>query len=254
MERFGMRAHVSIYPGGGLFPGTAPSLLAEIGRRCATVFTSAPEVMDAVPGTVPTEVPVPGAYYTCRQHHDAEQVRLVFVGDDRPRKGLVTLLDAMARLGPGFRLDVVGPHERHADRLATAGARCHGWLSPKRLREVLWECDVVVSPATRDLPEDGYGDTGVVDGFPTTAARVAMLAGCCLVGSNPLSDHTLLRPGQEYVEVPERDPAALVDALESLSADSERRRSIAARGARVVRERCDAAVVVAAKLAAMGLG
>jgi len=124
------------------------------------------------------------------------------VADDRPRKGLAVLLDAMPLLGRGFQLEVVGPHHWYAERLAAAGARTHEWLSPERLREVVSGCDVIVAPATRDLPEDGYGDTGLIDGFPTTAARVAMLTGCCLIGSNPLSDHSLLRPGRSTSRCP----------------------------------------------------
>ena len=114
-----------------------------------------------------------------------DDLRLVFVGDDRPRKGLTTLLDAMPDLGPGFALDVVGPHDRHRARLTALGAVSPRVAGPGELRQVLWRADVVVAPATSDRPEDGYGDTGMVDGFPTTEARVAMLSGCCLVGSNP---------------------------------------------------------------------
>ena len=54
------------------------------------------------------------------------------------------------------------------------------------------------------------------------------------------------------MEVPERDPAALAEALVALL-DEPRPHPIAAAGAARVRERCDAGVVAAAKLAAMGL-
>jgi glycosyltransferase involved in cell wall biosynthesis len=217
------------------------------------VFTTVPRVTEIVANAVPTAVPVPASFYSYRARKDAQVLRLVFVGDDRPRKGLLTLLEALPLLGVGFRLDVVGPHERHAARLLAVAADAHGWLPPTRLREVLWSSDVIVAPGSRDLPEDGYGDAGMVDGFPTTAARVAMLTGCCLVGSNPLQDHSMLEPGVDYVEVPERDPAALAEALRMLFSEPERRRKIAACGAHIVRMTCDVSAVVGAKLARMGL-
>jgi len=255
LERWDIRAHATLYRGGGLFPDTTPDVLLALGRRCTTVFTSVPEVVGVLPDAVATVVPVPGDFYAWKARPDdgPDDLRLVFVGDDRPRKGLMTLLDAMADLGPGFSLDVVGPHERHGARLAALGAVAHGWLVPAELREVLWGADVVVAPATSDRPEDGYGDTGMVDGFPTTAARVAMLSGCCLVGSNPTGEQSPIRPDEHYVAVPERDTEALVDALRWLQGHPDERRAIARRGADAVRGWCDVAPVVAAKLTRMGL-
>ena len=255
LDRWNIRSHVTLYPGGGLFPHTDPAVLVELGRSCASVFTSVPAVKAAIPEAMDTVVPVPGDFYCWRDRPAGESLRLVFVGDDRPRKGMSTLIDALADLGTGFRLDVVGPQDRHATRLAGFGARCHGWLEPDQLREVLWASDVVVSPATWDRPEDGVDiETGMVDGFPTTAARDAMLSGCCLVGSNPLADYSLLSPGRDYIDVAERQPGALVDALWALRRDPARRQRIAASGARVLRDRCDVSVVVGAKLDRMGLG
>jgi len=254
LDRWGMRAHVTLYPGGGLLPDTDPSVIAAIRRRSATVFTSIPELLGAGVNIVPAAVPVPADFYQLHERRVPRSagLRIVFVGDDRPRKGLLVLLDAMSELDGGFELDVIGPHERHADRLSAVSARCHGWLPPAKLREVLWQCDVVVSPATRDLTSDGYGDTGMIDGFPTTAARVAMLAGCCLIASNPLSDNSMLQRGEDYVWVPERDPTALAKALQVARENADAHRRIAARGASTIRRRCDVKVVVESKLAQMG--
>jgi glycosyltransferase involved in cell wall biosynthesis len=253
MTRWGMRAHVTIYPGGGLFPDTPKSAVEEIARRSATIFTTVDEVAEVVPNAIRTTVPVPGDFYGFRSRRLTRRPRLVFVGDDRPRKGLGTLLDAMELAGCDYELDVVGPHERHLDRLVRLGARLHGWLEPEELRKVLWECDVVVAPATVDRPEDGYGDTGVIDGFPTTAARVAMLTGCCLVGSNPSADTSLLQPGLHYLEFPERDPAGLAHVLQQLATDDDLRARIATAGAEMLRSQCDVGRVVVAKLEHMGL-
>jgi glycosyltransferase involved in cell wall biosynthesis len=253
MTRWKMRGHITIYPGGGLFPDTPQSAVKEVARRSATVFTSVAEVMKIVPDAVPTTVPIPSNFYEFRSRRLARKPRLVFVGDDRPRKGLVTLLEAMELVGPGYELDVVGPHERHLARLESLGARLHGWLEPEQLRQVLWECDIIVAPASGDRPEDGYGDTGIIDGFPTTAARLGMLTGCCLVGSNPSADGSLLEPGLHYLEFPERDPVGLARALQQVSADDALRDRIAMAGAERLRSRCDVGHVIASKLEQMGL-
>jgi glycosyltransferase involved in cell wall biosynthesis len=137
--------------------------------------------------------------------------------------------------------------------MAALGVTRHGWLSPEELRDVVSAADVVVSPATHDLPTDGYGDTGLADGFPTVATAVAMLTGCAMVGSNPIGDHFLLRRGDDYVEVPERDPAALAAAIENLRADTDDLARLARTGAATLRERADAVVIARSKLAHMGL-
>jgi glycosyltransferase involved in cell wall biosynthesis len=253
LDRWGIRPHVTLYPGGGQFPNTDRRVFTELAQRCATVFTTVPEVFDAIPDAVRTEVPVPSAYYAWQERPPRDELHVLFVGDDRPRKGLAVLLDAIPLLGPGFRIEIVGPHDRYAERIRQLGARWHGWLPPEELRHVVGDADVIASPATYDRAEDGYGDVGLADGFPTTAARVAMLSGCCLVGSNPLGEDRLLRTGRDYVEVPERDPVALAGALRELRLDPARRRRIAACGAEALRRRSDVSVVVADKLKRMGL-
>jgi glycosyltransferase involved in cell wall biosynthesis len=253
-ERFKMSVHVTIYPGGGWNPAVDCDLLRQLAGRCSTVFTSVSSLRDLLPNARATEVPVPTDFYGWHERNSEQRpLRLGFVGDDQPRKGLATLLDAYEQLGGGFELVVVGPHERYADRLRTIGAQIHGWLRPDRLRDVLQEVDCVVAPATVGRIEDGYGDVGFADGFPTTAVRVAMLSGCCLIGSNPLADHSLLEPGVHYLEFRERDAGSLAQVLRSLLDQPERRRQVAARGARRIRERCDVRTIVADKLHVMGL-
>ena len=182
----------------------------------------------------------------------------MFAGDDRPRKGLRTLLEAYERIGRGphadrFHLDVAGPAERHLQGRANARLTAHGWLQPDALAELFRQCDVIVAPATADRPEDGEGDTGMVDGFPATSVRSAMATGCLLVGSNPDGDARLLTAGRDYVAVAERDPEALEAALVDLLDERPAWDAIARRGAERVRERCDARAVVDRKLRAMGL-
>lgn len=252
LRRHGMRLHATVYPGGGLTPDSDPRVLRELAARARTVFITERWLRRHIPSAVDTEVPVDTTVYPLVARDSSARLRLVFAGDDRPRKGLVTLLDAFERLGDGFSLDIVGPHERHCSRLDSR-VTSHGWLDPHDLRAVYDRCDVFVSPATADTAQDGYGDLGVVDGFPTTAARAAMLTGACLVASNPAADHALVSPGEHYVEFPERDGAALARTLQELRRDPARVRAVAARGAARMRERVAVTAVVGAKLRGMGL-
>jgi glycosyltransferase involved in cell wall biosynthesis len=256
LERFGIRVHVTVYPGGGWTPNVNPEVVREVGRRCATVFSNIPGIDELLPDVVRVTAPLPCDFYRWRERGNRdrrEPLRLVFAGDDQPRKGLATLLAACEMLGPKYPLTVVGPHDRFAGRMAALGATRHGWLSPEGLRDLVSTADVVVSPATHDLPTDGYGDTGLADGFPTVATAVAMLTGCAMVGSNPIGDHFLLRRGHDYIEVPERDPAALAVAIENLHADRDHLARLARTGAATLRERADAVAVASSKLAHMGL-
>ena len=148
-------------------------------------------MLDVLPGAISCPVPLdvdllrPGAAPARRRGSGS-----CSPADDRPRKGLRTLLDAYERIGRGphadrFHLDLAGPAERHVQGLANGRLTLHGWLQPDALAELFRRCDVVVAPATADRPEDGEGDTGMVDGFPSTSVRSAMATGCLLVGSNP---------------------------------------------------------------------
>ena len=118
----------------------------------------------------------------------------------------------------------------------------HGWLQPDELRAVYERCHVFASPVTRDDVDAGEGE-GMVDGFPTTAATDAMATGAVLVSSNPRHEHRVFEPGRHYVEVPERDPGALVAALLSLADDRDALAALADRGAGRVRERMSARAI-----------
>ena len=254
LARWGMRTHVTVYPGGGYLPGTSERVVQELGARVTTIFTSVPEVKTSWPGAVDTRVPVSTTFYRPGRAQDDDRLRLAFVGDDKPRKGLADLLAALRGVDGDWTLDVVGPHARHAEALAHFGKRVavHGWLDPSSLQPVLQRCNVVIAPATRDLQEDGYGDVGMVDGFPTTASLIAMLSGCCLVGCNPNSLASPLRDG-DWIPVPERDSSALSGALRALAADPGRRRRTAERGRATVVAAYDVTTVVGDKLRRMAL-
>ncbi len=249
-DALGIRTHVMLYPGGGLLPSTSPDLLRAIAQRVDTVFTNVDEVEDVLPAARHVPTLTATNFYTPRPRTEGRALRIVFVGDDRRRKGLDTVIGAFNSLRDGFHLDIVGPHGHRVGGLTNPSYRLHGWLEPEALRAVYSESDVLVSPATVER-EDPIC-LGMIDGFPTTAAAEAMATGCALVASNPRRDHRLLEPGLDYVEVPPEDPAALADALRRFDRDRGHLRAIAAAGCNAVHSR-PIAQVVHEKLRAMGI-
>ena len=177
----------------------------------------------------------------------------MFAADDKPRKGLDTALAALAMLGSAVHMDIVGPHEKRRASLP-ANTTLHGWLQPEALREVYWNADVFVSPVRAEAQDAPPGERGVVDGFPTTAASEAVISGLALISSNPRGEDWLLRAGDHYREVPVANAPALAEAIAELAADPAERSRLARDGAARLREIGDVRSVVAAKLAAMGLG
>jgi glycosyltransferase involved in cell wall biosynthesis len=226
--------------------------LRAVDERADTVFTNVAEVTDALPSATFSHAVTATDFYGERLRPERDELRLVFAADDRPRKGLPTLIDAFNQLGEGFHLDLVGPHRRHLSTIANPHFEWHGWLSPEELREVYWNADVFVSPATLDVGNDENAEPGTVDGFPSSTAVDAMATGMCLVTSNPRREHRVVRPGEHYIEVPDRDPDALAGALRELRADPTLRRRVAVSGMRRIREVMAVDRGVSAKLEAMG--
>jgi glycosyltransferase involved in cell wall biosynthesis len=249
-DSLGLNVHVQLYPGGGLAPTTQPAILEAVAERCATVFTNVEEVERAIPRATFVPMLVGAEAYPFRERDARDDLRIVFVGDDKSRKGLATLIDAFNQLPAGFRLDIVGPNERHLPGLSNPDYRAHGWLGADDLRRLYAQCDVFVSPSTVETEHEL--ELGVIDGFPTTAAAEAVASGCALVASNPRREFRGLRPGSDYVDVPERDPTAVADALIDLRRDRRRLAGLAAHGAARVRAFATE-VVVPQKLTTMGL-
>jgi glycosyltransferase involved in cell wall biosynthesis len=248
-----MRLHATLYPGGGLLPDTPPDLLRALSDRLATVFTNVDEVRDVLPQAHFGARIVATRLYSPVNRPERDELRLVFAADDRPRKGLATLIEAFNSLGEGFHLDLVGPHRRHLDSFTNPRFTAHGWASPQELREIYQGADAFVSPVTRDTFGGEGSEPGTVDGFPTSTAIDAMSTGALLVSSNPRGDRTVVLPGEHYVEIPERDPNALAETLRTLRADPEWRRRVADAGMRRIHEEMSVERGVAEKLAAMGL-
>jgi glycosyltransferase involved in cell wall biosynthesis len=248
-----IRFHTTLYPGGGLVSGTDPELLRAVAARAATVFTNTQEAIEAIPDAIRVEAPMAVDFYEFRPRPRRRPFQIVFAADHRPRKGLDTMLQALAKLDDRFHLHVVGPHEQFVRGFPPERLTFHGFLKPSALREVYWQSDVFVSPVRPEGLDGIPGEVGLVDGFPTTTASEALASGCALVSSNPRAEHWIVEPDVHYLEFPVRDADALAATLQRLEADRDLRDALAERGAARVRERGNVRRVVDVKLAAMGL-
>jgi glycosyltransferase involved in cell wall biosynthesis len=160
----------------------------------------------------------------------ASSLRLLLVGHWTPRKGILDALAAVARLGPGVTLDLVGDQNRDPRYAARVWAtlqkstladrvRVHGRVSADRLAALYTSADALILPSSHE----GYGMVlaeALVAGLPVVATRV---------GAVP----EVVRDGLEAVLVPPGDVGALARAIDGLAADPAKRE----RRARFARER-----------------
>ena len=169
----------------------------------------------------------PGDRFPCRL--SSEQVarrarqggplRILFVGNLLPRKGLHTLLAAAARLPRhSFRLDVVGSHEfdrayarkarQQAAALGEASAvRFHGVLENENLQERLQDADILAVPSS-------YEGFGIV--YPE-----GMAFGLPAIGTTGGAAGEVIRHGENGYLIAPGDTAALHAHLSALQADRD---------------------------------
>lgn len=163
-----------------------------------------------------------------------QPLRLLAVCRLDPKKGLEHLLEAVLRLharGLPLRLHLAGEADRaqpearayeaalrvQAAPLEAAGVlRFLGRCDSHQVRAELQAAEVFVAP----FVELANGDK---DGIPT-AVLEAMAAGCAIVATDAGSIPEIVADGCEGLLVPQRDPAALADALAALAADPARAR------------------------------
>jgi glycosyltransferase involved in cell wall biosynthesis len=170
------------------------------------------------------------------RHAQGEPVTILCVCRLVEKKGVDTLLDALARLSGPWKFVHVGggPLEsalqRRAETLGIAGRIA--WKGPLTQEQVLEEYRaadlfVLASRVARD------GDR---DGLPNVLAE-AQSQGLACVATRVSAIPELLRDGVSGILVAENDAPALAGALESLIAQPARRRAMGAAGpARVLAE------------------
>jgi glycosyltransferase involved in cell wall biosynthesis len=143
------------------------------------------------------------------------------------KKGFEYLLDAMAQMpaSPAIVLALAGAGDLRAelesrvaahgsaDRVRLLGNQTHdevaGWLAA---------ADIVAVPSVRD-------DSGNVDGLPNVVLE-ALASGTPLVTTVAGGIGAVVEPGKTALVVPERDAAALAQAIRVLAADPEQRSRI----------------------------
>lgn len=154
-----------------------------------------------------------------RAHEDGP-LRLVFVGTIIPRKGLATLIRALARLPDGtWTLDVVGDRSTdraYVDRVGRliekqgleSAVTLHGRLSDGALADVLADSQLLAVPSTYE----GYGIVyleGMAFGLPALATTAG--------GAGEI-----VTDGETGVLVPPADPDAIATAIQPLLDDRDR--------------------------------
>jgi glycosyltransferase involved in cell wall biosynthesis len=204
--------------------------LARSARRSARVVAISTytanevrELADVPIEVIPYTVALPAA---AARHLTPGRFTILFVGRLVPRKGVATLVEAVAALPPELnaRLEIVGQGpereaiEAQAARLGLGGrVALLGRVSDSDLQEAYLRADVFVLPSVLDQRGDTEG-LGVVL-LEAMNARVPVIAS--EVGG--ITD--IVREGETGLLVPSGDPAALASALRRLAGDS----SLAAR-------------------------
>jgi glycosyltransferase involved in cell wall biosynthesis len=166
-----------------------------------------------------------GEAATGRPARQEGPLRVLFVGNDVERKGLGTLVEAVARPDLDARLDVVTGDEVEASE----AVHVHNGVEARseRLRQLYAEADVFALPTRADAVPWSVLEA-MAAGLPVVASRVGAIEE--LLGDAGLT----VEPG---------DAEGLVAALNRLT-DPKLRRELGERAQRRVRERYDGAVQV----------
>ena len=180
---------------------------------------------------------------------DGKPFRLVTVCRIEPKKGLIELVEAVGLLrdrGCPVETHLVGaPDEWSADsrdykrrldqRISDLNlwgtVHMEGRQGAEGVQRMLGQAHLFVAP----FVETASGDK---DGIPT-ALLEGMATGLPAVATDAGSIPEVIENGRDGVLVPQRNPAALADAIESLLKDPERRVRLGRAGADAVRRRFD---------------
>lgn len=228
------------------WPAPARACLLQALRRCArvVVMTRPAQASLAAHGVRVVHLPnfVDAAALSTPRAPRPGPVRVLFVGAVMPGKGVLELLEALARV-PGTVLDVAGPSldsragpgaalvRAAAARLGLGGrVTLHGALPPAAVRDLLRAADVFALPSHRE-------------GWPF-AVMEAMAAELPVVATRVGALPEMIEDGRTGLLVPPRDVPALAGALGHLAAHPEARLQMGAAAAAWAREHVDVARVL----------
>ena len=156
-----------------------------------------------------------------------EAVLVVAAGRLVRKKGFEYLIDAIGQMPASspLVLALAGEGDLRAElesRIAARGSgsrvRLLGNQTHDEVAGWLAAADVVAVPSVRD-------DSGNVDGLPNVVLE-ALASGTPLVTTVAGGIGAVVEPGKTALVVPERDPAALAQAIAALAADPEQRSRI----------------------------
>lgn len=150
-----------------------------------------------------------------------KQKILLFAGRWTEKKGIDTLIAALARLGPlldGWRVRLIGDGELKEDLMAqlhAAGveAELPGWIPADEMPAQLAEATIVAVPSKRAA-------SGDAEGLPLVCVE-AMLSGCALAATRHAGISECVKDGETGYLVEEGDDEALAERLARMLADPE---------------------------------
>jgi glycosyltransferase involved in cell wall biosynthesis len=181
------------------------------------------------PGEViPDGARVPARLPPFPRTDEARRLRVYYIGQLYPWKGVDTLLEAMQEL-PDQELVIVGGlppepdlahHQELAKKLGVAERVCfRGYLPPPQLDEERLRADIFVVPLHDSLMARHF--TSPLKLFE------AMAAGRPIVASDLPSIREVLEDGVHALLVPAGDPHALAAAIRKLDSDEDLRKRLA---------------------------
>lgn len=155
---------------------------------------------------------------------------ILFAGRWVEKKGVDTLVSALARLGPkldGWRVRMVGDGPLKAqlvDQLKASGldVELPGWIPAEDMPRHFAEAMIHCVPSRR-------ASTGDAEGLPMVCLE-AMLSGCAIAGTRHAGIPECVKDGVTGYLVPEGDDAALANRLERMIANPEATLAMGAAG------------------------
>ena len=155
---------------------------------------------------------------------------ILFAGRWTEKKGIETLIAALARLGPkleGWRVRLIGDGELKAPlvaKLEAAGidAELPGWVEADDMPKHFAEAAIVCVPSKR-------ASSGDAEGLPLVCIE-AMLSACALAATYHAGIPECVKDGETGYLVDEGDDEALAERLERLISDPEKTRRMGEAG------------------------
>ncbi|MBO7127889.1 glycosyltransferase [bacterium] len=142
------------------------------------------------------------------------KISLLFVGRLIEVKGTKYLIDAVKLLDPGkFELHIAGdgPERENLEKNAPENVIFHGYQTGKNLEELYLNANIFVLPSIVD-------DAGYTEGLGTVLLEAANFS-IPSIGTNVGGIPDIIIDGKTGLLVPQKDSAALADAIKTLAED-----------------------------------